>query len=454
MLTNALVVKLQSELVKKLCTDPAELSRYAGNFTYHSDHFPDLVAFPTSSKEVSVILSFCNENHIPIVPYGAGTSVEGHTTPLSGGICVDMRYMNQIQSIDTENMYVTVEAGVRRNELNDALDQTNLFFPPGPTVNATIGGMASTRASGIYAIRYGSMRNNILDMTVVTADGSIMKIGSKARKSSAGYDLVHLFTGAEGTLGVITSLTLKLYPKPEKTISIFCSFSSLESALNMSLELFKKNSPLACIELLDEVTMQAIASYTKIDFFKTPTIFMELHGDTHVVEQINNIKKIAEEFGLLNWRDSTSESEQKNIRQARTDAIPAILALRKDSRIFGTDVCVPVSQLLNCINEAKKAINESGLIAPLFGHIGDGNFHLAILVNPTDPLEINKAKHINDTIIQFALHVEGTCTGEHGIGYGKLCYMQQEHGTSLGLMKKIKDVFDPKQIMNPGKVIV
>ncbi|WP_128543785.1 FAD-binding oxidoreductase [Larkinella soli] len=429
-------------------------NQHGAGFSYHACMPPDAVVYPQSVEEVSEILRICSRYRVPVIPFGAGTSIEGHIVATRGGISVDLGKMNRIPEINTADMYVTVQAGVTRNQLDEALKGTGFFFPIGPGVNATIGGMAATRASGTNAVRYGTMKDNVLSLTVVLPDGSVVKTGSKARKSSAGYDLTRLFIGSEGTLGIITDLTLKLSGYPESVYAAVTSFPTVEAAVNTAIRTIQQGVPVARVELLDATMMRVINRYSGLTYREEPTLFLEFHGSSGEVErQADRTRSIAFGFGAEGFVGEEEESARERLWKARTDAALAVQTLVPGCRLFSTDVCVPISRLAVCITETQRDIAESGLLAPILGHVGDGNFHLSIPVHPDDPDALAKARAVNERLVRRALEMEGTCTGEHGIGIGKLAYMESEHGPALAVMRSIKAGLDPLQIMNPGKLL-
>ena len=374
---------------------------------------------------------------------------------LRGGITIDVTNMNEVLEVNAEDLDCRVQPGVTRKQLNEFLRDTGLFFPIDPGANASLGGMSATRASGTNAVRYGTMRENVLGLTVVLADGRIIKTGGRARKSSAGYDLTRLFVGSEGTLGIITEVRLRLYGIPEAISAAVCPFDSLEGAVNTVMLTIQSGIPVARIELLDEVQMDALNKYSDLDYPLRPTLFFEFHGtDAGVEEQVTLVGEIASEFGGGNFQWATRTEDRNHLWQARHDAYYAALALRPGSSGWATDVCVPISNLAECILETRRDIDESDLLCPIVGHVGDGNFHLLFMIDPENEKEdLSRYQPLNDRLVERTLRMGGTCTGEHGIGSGKLKYMQSEHGESLELMRKIKQAYDPNNLMNPGKVI-
>ncbi len=400
------------------------------------------------------MVKLCASRHMPIIPYGGGTSLEGHLIAHQGGVALDLTRMNRILEIHHGDMDARVQAGVTRQQLNRHLQDTGLFFPVDPGADATLGGMAATRASGTNAVRYGTMRENVLALTVVLANGNVIRTARRARKSSAGYDLTRLFVGSEGTLGVITEVTVKLYGLPEAMAAGVVSFADMGAAVDAVIATVQSGIPVARIELLDEVQLDAINRYSKLQLPLRPTLFLEFHGSAAgVEEQSTEFGAIARDHGSSDFVWKTGQAERQELWQARHDAYWASLALRPGARGFVTDVCVPVSRLAECILETQKDLSSSTLKAPLVGHVGDGNFHLAFLVNPDRPEEMAEARRLNDRLVERALAMDGTCTGEHGVGLGKRHYMAAEHGPALAVMRAVKAAVDPLGIMNPGKIL-
>jgi D-lactate dehydrogenase (cytochrome) len=391
---------------------------------------------------------------MPIIPFGAGTSLEGHVHGVQGGVSIDMIQMTRILAVNAEDLDATVEAGVTRKTLNHHLRDQGLFFPIDPGADATLGGMAATRASGTNAVRYGTMRENVLSLTVVLGDGKVIRTSRRARKSAAGYDLTRVFVGSEGTLGVITEVTVRLYGVPEAISAAVVGFPDIESAVDTVILTIQSGIPVARIELLDEVQMDAVNKYSKLDYAVQPTLFLEFHGSkVGVEEQVAEFGEIARDRGGGEFRWATKTGEREKLWQARHDSYYASLALRPGCKGLTTDVCVPISRLAECIVETKKEIGESQLMAPLVGHVGDGNFHLVILIDPTQPDELEKAERFNANLVGRALSMDGTCTGEHGVGLGKRQFLKEEHGEALDAMRAIKHALDPDDIMNPGKML-
>jgi len=415
---------------------------------------PAVVVFPLSTEEVSEIVKVCAREKLPIVPFGTGTSLEGHVVALRGGVCIDLSRMDRVVTVNVEDLDVTVQPGVRRKQLNEHLRDTGLFFPIDPGADASIGGMTATRASGTNAVRYGTMRENVLSLTVVLPDGRIIRTARRARKSAAGYDLTRLYIGSEGTLGVITEITLRLYGIPEAVSAAVASFPDLESAVNTVILTIQSGVPVARVELLDEVQMDALNNYSSLDYPVQPTLFFEFHGShSGVKEQAEIVQEIAGDFDSADFKWTANEEERNRLWQARHDAYPACKAIRPGAVVYATDVCVPISRLAECLIETRKDIDEAGILAPIVGHVGDGNFHLSPVFDPNDKEEVRKVDEINERMVLRALAMDGTCTGEHGVGLHKMDFLVSEHGDAISVMRMIKTALDPDNIMNPGKVI-
>ena len=415
---------------------------------------PDAVAFIHSTEEVSAAIKICAQHQMPVIPFGTGTSLEGHVEALRGGLTIDLTQMNKILEIQPDDLDCLVQPGVTRKQLNTDLRDTGLFFPVDPGADASIGGMAATGASGTNAVRYGTMRENILGLTVVLADGRVIETGGRAKKSSAGYDLTRLFIGSEGTLGIITEIRLRLYGIPESIASAVCAFPSVDAAVNTVIQTIQVGLPVARIELLDALQMKACIAYSKLDGYAVePTLFYEFHGtEASVKEQSEMAQEIAEGFGGTNFKWATQAEQRNKLWQARHDAYYAGLSLRQGSRSWATDVCVPISKLAICIQETEEEIRQSGLIAPIVGHVGDGNFHVQFLIDPDDPSELEQAQSLNKRLVHRALALGGSCTGEHGIGHGKIDSLIDEHGEAVSVMHSIKQTLDPTGLFNPGKI--
>jgi len=415
---------------------------------------PDAVVFANSTEEVAEIVNICRGKGTPIIPYGAGTSIEGQVHAAQGGICLDVGGMNKILKVNAEDLDCTVQPGVRRKQLNNHLRDTGLFFPIDPGADASIGGMTATRASGTNAVRYGTMRENVMSLTAVLPSGEIIRTARRARKSSAGYDLTRLFVGSEGTLGIITEITLRLYGIPENISAAVVPFDSVEGAVETVICIIQSGIPIARIELLDDVQIDAINKYSNMKHPVKPTLFMEFHGtDSAVAEQVELVRAFGEEFGGGDFEWSGRLEDRNRLWQARHDVAYACKAMRPGCEIWATDVCVPISRLAECIAETRKDLEGATIPAPISGHVGDGNFHLCFVIDPNNPEEFSEADALNDRLIHRALAMDGTCTGEHGVGLGKRKYLYKEHGAGVEVMAALKAAIDPENIMNPGKIL-
>ena len=450
--------KVFAELIKlvgeRFSTNLSSREVHGKDESYHLPELPDAVIMVHSTEEVSEIVKLCAKYQCPIIPFGAGTSLEGQVIPKSGGVCLDFTEMNHILRLSEEDLDVTLQAGVTRRQLAAHLRTSGLFFPVDPGADATFGGMAATRASGTNAVRYGTMRENVLGLTVVMADGEIIKTGGRARKSSAGYDLTKLMIGSEGTLGIITELTVRLFGRPEAMAVAVCDFETLEGAVNTAIQTIQLGIPVARIELLDEVQIDAINRYSHLDYPLKPTLFLEFHGTKNgVAEQAMMVGEIAAEHGGGEFQWSDKEEEKNKLWRARHDAAYACMALRPGAGMWATDVCVPVSRLVECILETRKDIDENDMLSPIVGHVGDGNFHTVMLINTDNQDEMDKAIAFNNRLLERSLSMGGTITGEHGIGSGKMEHLIQEHGAGVNVMKTIKIALDPLNILNPGKIV-
>ncbi len=416
---------------------------------------PDAVVFADTTEDVAKLVALCAEFRVPVIPYGVGSSLEGHLLAVQGGVTVDLSRMNKVLAVNPEDLTVTVQAGVTRKQLNDEIKSTGFFFPIDPGADASIGGMTATRASGTNAVRYGTMRENVLALTVVTGEGKVIQSARRARKSSAGYDLTRLFVGSEGTLGVITEITLRVYPLPEAISAAICSFPTVDAAVRTTIETIQLGVPIARCELLDALTVKAVNGHAKLGLPEMPLLLFEFHGsETSVREQAETVQQIAMEHGGQEFQWATTPEERTRLWSARHNAYFSCLQLKPGCRCSTTDVCVPISRLAECIGAAVEDVSKTGLLAPILGHVGDGNFHCAILLDPNDPREVDAAEELNARIVQRALAVGGTCTGEHGVGLHKMDFLKDEHGEDvLDLMARIKRAFDPLNILNPGKIV-
>ncbi len=446
---------LKSLLGERVTTAEVIREHHSHGESYHPAALPDAVCFPKSTEEVSAIMKISAKHQVPVIPFGAGTSMEAQVNAIHGGITIDMREMNKVLRISAEDLQATVEAGIPRKTLLRALENTGFTFFIDPGADATIGGMTSTRASGTTAVRYGTMRENVMALTVVLADGRVIRTGSRARKSSAGYDLTHLFVGAEGTLGVITEVTLRLHPQPEAVGSASCNFPSIRDAVETAIETIQLGVPVARIELMDEAQIDACNKYSKTNYAVAPTLFFEFHGDSqrNVKDQSETVKELAENHHGLGFRWFSTPEEREALWKMRHEAYFANCAIRKGGKMFTTDICVPISRLADCIVESKKDVSTCSFPAPVVGHVGDGNFHMSFILDPTIATELAEAKVVEERIIRRALEMGGTCTGEHGIGTGRKKYLLDEHGAGLDAMRAIKQAFDPDNRMNPGKMV-
>jgi D-lactate dehydrogenase (cytochrome) len=451
---QALITELQALLGERFTTSRPVCELHGKDESYHPAVPPDAVAFARSTEDVSAIVAACAKYKVPVIAYGTGTSLEGHVAALEGGVAIDLMQMNAILSVRPQDLDVTVQAGVTRKQLNEHLRDQGLFFPVDPGADASLGGMAATRASGTNAVRYGTMRDAVLNLTVVLPDGRIVRTGSRARKSAAGYDLSRLFIGSEGTLGIITEVTLRLWGIPEAISAAICAFPSVDQAVRMVIETIQAGIPVARIELVDDVLMRGINLHSKLGLPEVPTLFFEFHGShAGVAEQAQMAGAIAAEHGGADFQWAVKTEERNKLWQARHDAYYAALALRPGCRGLTTDVCVPISRLADCISETKKDIAASFLTAPMVGHVGDGNFHTVFLIDPADPKEYAEAKRLSSLMVARAIAMDGTCTGEHGVGLGKMEAVESEFGQAVQIMRDIKRAIDPDNIMNPGKVI-
>ena len=452
---SAAISELKALLGPRCSDADAVREHHSHGESYHPPAAPDVVCFPTTTDDVSAIVRISARFQLPIVPFGAGTSLEGHVQALWGGITIDLRQMNRVLRVGAEDLDVTVEAGVTRLQLARALRTTGLMFPIDPGADATIGGMAATRASGTTAVRYGTMRDNVLALRVVLADGRVITTGTRARKSSAGYDLTRLLVGSEGTLGIITEVTLRLHPVPEAVSAAVCSFDSLRGAIDTVITTIQLGVPVARIELLDDLHMDAINRYSKTSYRVAPTLLFEFHGESerHVTEQAATVEALAADRGGRGFEWATRQEDRDRLWQARHNAHFAALALRPGCRSWAGDVCVPISRLADCIIETKGDHENTPFPVLLVGHAGDGNFHLVYLLDPARPDELVEARRLNARMVARALAMGGTCTGEHGVGYGKMQSLIAEHGEGVAVMRDIKRALDPDNRMNPGKVV-
>ncbi|MEM8933447.1 MAG: FAD-linked oxidase C-terminal domain-containing protein [Acidobacteriota bacterium] len=451
---EAAIARLGERFGDQVSTAAVIREHHGQDESWHPAHPPDAVLFAESTQDVVAAVEICGEYRCPLIPWGAGTSLEGHIAALEGGVTLDLSRMDRILAVHPDDLDCRVEAGVTRSRLDRALDDHGLFFPIDPGADATIGGMAATRASGTTAVRYGTLRDAVLGLTVVTADGRVVHTGGRARKSSAGYDLTRLFVGSEGTLGVITEVQLRLWGRPEAVAAAVCPFDTLDGAVRTAIAVVQWGIPVARMELLDETMIDAVNRYSRRHDPLRPTLFFELHGsDASVREHMASLAEITAEHGggAFDW--STRAEDREALWHARHHAWFAALALRPDAKGLPTDVCVPISRLADVIRETRVDVEREGVLAPLVGHVGDGNFHLLLIFDPDDPAELARVRRVNERLIGRALAAGGTCTGEHGVGYGKIEHVEREHGEAIDLMRRIRDAFDPDGLFNPGKML-
>ena len=450
--TTQTVAEIREFLGDRLSTAPAVRESHGKDQTWNPGAPPDAVAFVHETAEVQKIVTICGKYETPVIAYGTGTSLEGHFTAPFGGICIDLSQMNRILEVNAGDLDARVEAGVTRKMLNSHLRDQGLFFPVDPGADASLGGMAATRASGTNAVRYGTMRENVLNLTVVMANAQVIRTGSRAKKSSAGYDLTRLLVGSEGTLGIITEVGLKLYGIPESIVAGVCPFPSVEACCNATIQAIQMGIPIARIELVDAEHVKAFNAYSKIDLKVTPTLFLEFHGSVASTrEQAETFAAIAGELGGGPFDWASKEEDRQRLWQARHDAFWATKSLMPGKDAFATDVCVPISRLAECVAETQKDLATNGLYGPIVGHVGDGNFHVVLFCDRADPDEVRRVKAVYGRLIDRAIAMEGTSTGEHGIGSGKVAYLEREHGPAVAFMRDIKQALDPKNILNPGK---
>lgn len=445
---------LRQRLGQRLQTGQSVRQQHGHTTTWLENQPPDAVAFPESTAEVSDIVQVCATHRVPVIAFGTGTSLEGHVNAAAGGISLDLSRMNAVLAVHAEDLDCVVQPGVTREQLNEYLRDQGLFFPIDPGADASLGGMAATRASGTNAVRYGTMKDNVLSLQAVLPDGRVIRTGGRARKSSAGYDLTRLFVGAEGTLGIITELTLRLHGIPEAMSSATCSFPSVEAACNAVILTIQMGVPVARIELLDELQVKACNAYSKLSLPEVPLLLLEFHGSAAAVaEQAETFGEIASEMGGTGFAWTASPEERTKLWKARHDAYWASLGLRPGAKGISTDVCVPISRLAECVAATQEKLKELGLLAPVVGHVGDGNFHTLLLIDMEVPEEVENAEHFVGWLNELAISMEGTCTGEHGIGQGKRRYLEKELGEATSLLRTIKAAIDPDNIMNPGKIV-
>jgi D-lactate dehydrogenase (cytochrome) len=452
---EAVVAELAAHFGNRLVTSRAVREQHGNTLTWIENQPPDAVVFPQETADVQAAVRICAKHRVPVIPFGAGTSLEGHINAPQGGVSIDFRDMNRVLEVHAEDLDCVIEPGVTRKLLNETLRDQGLFFPIDPGADASLGGMAATRASGTNAVRYGTMRDNVMSLKVVLANGEIMTTATRARKSSSGYDLTRLMVGSEGTLGVITELTLKLHGIPEAIAAAICPFPSVEAACNATILTIQSGIPVARIELLDELQVKACNTYSKLSLPEKPLLLLEFHGtEAGVAEQSQRFGEIAADLGGGPFEWTTKPEERTRLWQARHDGYFAACALRPGARSVATDVCVPISRLAECVTETQREIAERKLVAPIVGHVGDGNFHVALMVDTEDAAEMKSVKVFMERLTERAIAMGGTCTGEHGVGQGKIKYLLAEHGApALVAMRAVKQALDPDNIMNPGKML-
>jgi D-lactate dehydrogenase (cytochrome) len=449
------IAALAAMLGNRLVTSQAVREQHGNTLTWVPNQPPDAVVFPHTTEEVQNIVRLCAAERVPVIGFGAGTSLEGQLNAPRGGVCLDFRDMNRVIAVHAEDLDCVVEPGITRKQLNEHLRDQGLFFPIDPGADASLGGMASTRASGTNAVRYGTMKDNVLSLKVVLASGEIMTTATRAKKSSSGYDLTRLIVGAEGTLGIITELTLRLSGIPEMIAAGVCPFPSVEAACNATIMTIQSGIPVARIELMDALQVHACNLYSKLGLPETPMLFVEFHGtESGVAEQSARFGQIAAEFGGGPFDWAAKAEDRSRLWQARHDAYWAQLGLRPGAESLASDVCVPISRLAECLGDTQRDIAEHKLLAPIVGHVGDGNFHVGLLVDRNDEAEVKAIEAFLHRLVERALAMGGTCTGEHGVGQGKMKYLAAEHGApALEAMRAIKRALDPLDIMNPGKIV-
>jgi D-lactate dehydrogenase (cytochrome) len=452
---SIVIAELTKSYGNRCVTSQAVREQHANTLTWTENQPPDAVVYPMNTDEVVDIIKLCAAHKVPVIPFGTGSSFEGHVNAPVGGISVDTSMMKTIIKVNQEDLDCVIEPGVTRKQLNEYLRDMGLFFPIDPGADASIGGMVATRASGTNAVRYGTMKDNVLSMKVVLANGDVMTTARRAKKTSAGYDLTRLFVGSEGTLGLITEITLKLQGIPEAISAAICSFKTVKDACDTAILTIQSGLPIARIELLDTAAVQATNMYSKLTLPESPMLLVEFHGtDASVKEQAERFGEIAEGYGSSNFQWTTKPEERTKLWQARHDAYWASMALRPGAKGISTDVCVPISHLADCMERAIADLADMGLVGTIVGHVGDGNFHVLPLIDMDNADEIERGKRYVHRLVEHALAVEGTCTGEHGVGQGKMKYLEKELGPeALQAMRLIKKALDPDNIMNPGKIV-
>jgi D-lactate dehydrogenase (cytochrome) len=449
------IATLAAQFGNRLVTSRAVREQHGNTVTWIENQPPDAVLFPQSTADVQQVVRVCAAARVPVIPFGVGTSLEGQVNAPNGGISLDFRDMNRVLAVHAEDLDCVVEPGITRKTLNEQLRDQGVFFPIDPGADASLGGMAATRASGTNAVRYGTMKDNVLALKAVMADGEVLTTARRAKKTSAGYDLTRLIIGSEGTLGVITELTLKLAGIPEAISGGVCPFPTVEACCKATIMTIQSGIPVARVELLDALQVRAVNLYSKIGLPETPMLLLEFHGtEAGVAEQSERFGEIAQEFGGGPFEWATRQEDRTRLWEARHNAALSCKALRPGAHLVATDVCVPISRLAECVVETQRDIEASRILAPIVGHVGDGNFHLSLLVDMNDADEVTRARTLSQRLVERALTMDGTCTGEHGVGQGKMKYLLAEHGEpALAAMRAIKRTLDPLDIMNPGKIV-
>ena len=452
---RAVIAALTAAFGNRVVTSQAVCEQHGNTVTWIVNQPPDAVVYPQSTEDVQQVVRICSANRVPIIPFGVGTSLEGHVNAPRGGVSIDFRDMNKVLAVHAEDLDCIIEPGITRKALNEQLRDSGLFFPIDPGADASLGGMAATRCSGTNAVRYGTMKDNVIALKVVLANGEVIDTARRAKKTSAGYDLTRLMVGSEGTLGVITQLTLRLSGIPEAISGGTCPFPSVEACCKTAIHTIQSGIPIARIELLDALQVRACNLHSKLGLPETPMLFLEFHGtEASVAEQSKRFGEIAAEFGGGPFTWTTRPEERTRLWEARHHAALSNFTLRPGASMVPTDVCVPISRLAECVTETQRDIEESRILAPIVGHVGDGNFHLTLLIDMDDADEVKRAKALSERLVERALAMDGTCTGEHGVGQGKMKYMAAEHGAAaLAVMASIKRALDPQNIMNPGKIV-
>jgi D-lactate dehydrogenase (cytochrome) len=454
-LPDMMIQALRQRFGDRCSTAQAVREHHGRDESPYPEMLPDVVVFAQSTEDVVEVVKLCATHKIPLIPYGAGSSLEGHILAIRGGVTLDMTQMDKIVSLNPEDLTVTVQPGITRKRLNEEVRHTGLFFPIDPGADASIGGMTATRASGTNAVRYGTMRENVVCLTVVTAKGEVVKTARRARKSSAGYDLTRLFVGSEGTLGIITEITVKLYPQPEAVSAAVCNFPSVQAAVQCVIQTIQMGVPIARVELMDTNAVRASNAYSKLTLRETPLLLFEFHGSpAGVKEQAETVQEIARECGGLDFEWADKQEDRNRLWTARHNAYFAGLQLRPGCRASTTDVCVPISRLAECIDTATKDLEKASFPSTIVGHVGDGNFHVLMLLDPESESEWAESEQLNHRLVRGAIAADGTCTGEHGVGLHKMQFMVEEHGEpALDVMRTLKMALDPDNILNPGKII-